>query len=95
MKWWAIPVALVVGVALALIWRRNPIRQIAKEFEAADMVARVKLDVAKKGAVAAKVQVEAEYVETIRNYDQDQAKRAHKLRGDPVALSRWLARISE
>ncbi len=95
MKWWAIPIAVAVGLGLALLWRRNPWTQIAKEFEAADIAAKVKRDTAKRGAVIAQRQVNAHYAETIRKLDEAQVEKANKLRGDPVALSRWLARISE
>ena len=88
-------VALVVGVVLALLWRRNPVKQVANERRAIDRAAALKTQLAEQGAVIARRNVEAEHAEAIRKFDDKQRAKADRLRADPVALNRWLDRLSE
>ncbi|MCG8433504.1 MAG: hypothetical protein MJA83_05690 [Gammaproteobacteria bacterium] len=95
MKWWTILIAVVVGFGISILWRRSPLQQISRELVAAEQAARVKERVARHGLVLAKAIVEADYAKSIREFDERQKKKAEKLRHDPVAMSRWLARLGK
>ena len=88
-------IAIVVGFALAVLWRRNPIKQIANEFRAIDEAAATARRVAEIGADEARASVEIRYADTLKKLDRQHLAHARWLRGDPVALSRWLARIGK
>jgi predicted Holliday junction resolvase-like endonuclease len=95
MRWlWGVLTAVVIGVVIALVYRRNPVKQVKKEFEAVNAETAAKLDLQERGAVATREAIEKKYENTIREFDAKQAKKYDKLRTDAVALARWLTRVS-
>ncbi len=95
MRWWHIPIALVVGFLFALAWRRNPLKQIGREFGAIDDAIEAKKVEAEKGALVARRMIEAKHAEAIKEFDEMQEAKAASLRDDPAALARWFKRISD
>ena len=91
---WGIVAGVVVGLVLAVVWRRNPLRQIKNEFASVEAAAAAKLELLKKGASVTRSRILAEHAETIREFDSAQKARIKDLRSDPVELARWLTRVS-
>lgn len=95
MKWlWGIVAGVAVGLALAVVYFRNPLRQIAAEFEAIEAAKVADKRVLEAGALVAQKRIEVEHAKTIRCFDREQRQKLRKLRSDPVALARWLTRVS-
>jgi len=92
--WWLL-VAGVVGLVIALIFRRNPVTQMGRELAGIREASQAKKATAEKGTGVAATLVEANHAEAIAKFDENQKKKADKLRGNPPALARWLNRISD
>lgn len=91
---WTLVAGVVFGLVAALVLRRNPMKQVKKEFEAIEAARVIKQDVLDKGATIARKRIEEDHKETIRKFDDEQKSRLEELRRDPVALARWLTRVS-
>jgi hypothetical protein len=95
MKWlWGVIVAMVLGAVFAILYCRNPFQQTKKELEVIEAARAAKQDVIEKGAVIARRKIEADHAKTIKKFDGEQARKLKRLRRDPVALARWLTRVS-
>lgn len=85
---------VVVGLFFAILYFRNPLKQVKLEFDAIEAARAAKQEVLDKGAEAVRKQIEAEHAETIKAFNAEQEATLSKLRNDPVALARWLTRVS-
>lgn len=95
MRWlWFGIVCMVLGVAFAVVYRRNPIAQIRREFSRIKTERLVTEGVARSGADATRKELEAIHEKTISQFDTQQRKKLARLRSDPIALCRWLTRVS-
>ena len=95
MKWyhWLI-IPFVLLIALVLRGRRSGAMSVIKrELDALDTKAKAKRIKARQGAEQASQFVEGQYREEISKLSEYQKEEAGRLRGDPVALTNWLAGI--
>jgi len=92
--YWYVP-ATILGILLVEIcWPRGRslARRIKAEIEAADAGARAKRWEAKWGADRARTRVEEVYHDELEKLETDQRHEAAELRGNPVALAKFLVR---
>ena len=98
MRWyhWALVPLIVVVVVLAYIIGRSN-RDLADdiwlEIDALDARATAKRLIAKHDAEKAADEIEARYAAKMEKLRNDQKALADTLRGDPVRLADWLARL--
>ena len=96
MRWlWGTLAGVIVGVLFALVFRRAPLAQIKREWEAIEAGRIAAEDAARRGAVTARQEIEDEHAATIHAFNERQRKKLYRLRSDPAALARWLTRISQ
>ena len=86
-------IALVVGIIIAIAWKKNPLVQVKRELKAIDNAAKMELEMERRGAAVARRDLENQYAEDIAAFDQQQKVQLNELRNDPIALSKWLARV--
>lgn len=96
MKWlWGIAAGIIGGFILSIVYRRNPWRQIKREFAAIEAARAAKQMLVEQGAGMTRRSIEAEHVDAIRVFDVEQKAILKNMRGDPVKLARWLTRIAQ
>lgn len=84
--------------ALVFIWvlsrRVKPMNLVKRELRAIENAGKMKKEIARRGLEVARKDLEAQYVREIEQFDAMQRVQFHELRNDPVALSKWLTRLS-
>lgn len=94
LKYWYVPVILVLGVLLWIVSRGrvNPMEHTETELEAIKAGAEVKRIQTKLGAEQARQHVEDKYRKQLEALNEKQKAQAEELRNDPVKLAKFLVR---
>ena len=95
MKWlWGVVAGVVLGLVFALLYCRNPLAQIPREFNAIKAERDARQDALRRGAVVARQEIEDQHAVAIHEFSEKQRQKMGRLRADPAALARWLTRVS-
>ncbi len=92
---WGVIAGVAGGILLAILWWRNPWSQVKKEMRAIEDSEKARQMVLDDGAAVTRKRIESEHRATIQGFDDDQKQRLKSMRSDPVALARWLNRVSD
>lgn len=93
--YWYIPL-LIVGAGLAMLWFRNkaPLDRIKKEFEAIDSARETRAIAIELGAEQASQHVKDKYKAKRETLDAKDTAKATALENDPVALAKFLEKVT-
>lgn len=98
MRWWQwiwAPVIILFGIMAALYLRRNPLKQIRREFKAVDAATEARKTTIKHGAYRARQEVEEKHADIMEKLEEHQQIQAYALGSNPVALAKYLNRIAK
>jgi len=93
--YWYVPV-LVIAVALGFLWwfRRNPIDTIKRELGAIEAAREARAILISEGAEQAAAHVRGKYAAKRAALEAEEEARAAALERDPVALAKYLERLT-